>query len=268
MQKRQKGFSLRSLRQSPTALVLDSRLADQSSRPTRAVCGHRRGLPVARSFNLHFPFVRATPMPDTRPIIYVVDDDASVRDAISNLLESIGLRTKVFVSTEAFWKAPRPDVPSCLVLDVRLPGASGLEFQEMLIKNGVSIPIIFITAHGDVPMTSRAMKAGAIEFLMKPFQKEELLAAVCHGLERDRIHREEEAEVSILQSRVDQLSSREREVMDLVVTGLINKQIGTQLGLSEVTVKAHRSHVMQKMGAASLAELVRMSDKLKPRDRR
>ena len=145
---------------------------------------------------------------------------------------------------------------------------NGLEFQQQLTKANVSIPIIFITAHGDVPMTSRAMKAGAIEFLMKPFQMEDLLAAVRHGLERDRIRRKEQAEVSILQSRVDQLSSREREVMDLVVTGLINKQIGTQLGLSEVTVKAHRSHVMQKMEAASLAELVRMSDKLKPRDRR
>jgi FixJ family two-component response regulator len=207
-------------------------------------------------------------MADARPTIFVVDDDASVRDAISNLLESVGLQAKVFESTEAFWKAPRPSATSCLVLDVRLPGVSGLEFQEQLAKANVSIPIIFITAHGDVPMTSRAMKAGAIEFLMKPFQKEDLLVAVRHGLERDRIRREEQAEVSILQSRAEQLTAREREVMDLVVTGLINKQIGAQLGLSEVTVKAHRSHVMQKMEAASLAELVRMSDKLKPRDRR
>jgi len=207
-------------------------------------------------------------MPEARPTTFVVDDDASVRDAIGNLLESVGLRAKMFGSTEEFWKAPRPNGPSCLILDVRLPGASGLEFQEQLAKAGVSIPVIFITAHGDVPMTSRAMKAGAIEFLMKPFQKEELLAAVRHGLERDRIQREEQAEVSILQSRVEQLTSREREVMDLVVTGLINKQIGAQLGLSEVTVKIHRSRVMQKMEAASLAELVRMSDKLKPRLRK
>ena len=207
-------------------------------------------------------------MADARPIIFVVDDDASVRDAISNLLESVGLRARVFESTEEFWKAPRPDAPSCLVLDVRLPGVNGLEFQEHLAKAKVSIPIIFITAHGDVPMTSRAMKAGAIEFLMKPFQKEDLLAAVRHGLDRDRIRRDEQAEVSILQSRVEQLTSREREVMDLVVTGLINKQVGAQLGLSEVTVKIHRSRVMQKMEAASLAELVRMSDKLKPRERR
>ncbi len=207
-------------------------------------------------------------MADARPIIFVVDDDASVRDAISNLLESVGLRAKVFDSTEAFWKAPRPEAPSCLVLDVRLPGASGLEFQEQLAKANVSIPIIFITAHGDVPMTSRAMKAGAIEFLMKPFQKEDLLAAVRQGLDRDRVRREEQSEVSILQSRAEQLTSREREVMDLVVTGLINKQIGAQLGLSEVTVKIHRSRVMQKMEAASLADLVRMADKLTARERR
>jgi FixJ family two-component response regulator len=207
-------------------------------------------------------------MADARPIIFVVDDDASVRDAISNLLESVGLRAKVFDSTEAFWKAPRPEAPSCLVLDVRLPGASGLEFQEQLAKANVSIPIIFITAHGDVPMTSRAMKAGAIEFLMKPFQKEDLLAAVRQGLDRDRVRREEQSEVSILQSRAEQLTSREREVMDLVVTGLINKQIGAQLGLSEVTVKIHRSRVMQKMEAASLADLVRMADKLTARERK
>jgi RNA polymerase sigma factor (sigma-70 family) len=204
-------------------------------------------------------------MAEASPIIYVVDDDASVRDAVSNLLEAVGLRAKVFPSTEAFWKEPRAEAPSCLVLDVRLPGTGGLEFQNTLIKNGVSIPIIFITAHGDVPMTSRAMKAGAIEFLMKPFQKEELLAAVRHGLEKDRIRREQEAQMAVLESKVAQLTQREREVMDLVVTGLINKEIGSQLGLSEVTVKIHRSRVMQKMEAASLADLVRMADKLKTR---
>jgi FixJ family two-component response regulator len=176
-------------------------------------------------------------------------------------------RPTIFVVDEAFCKAAWPDAPSCLVLDVKLPGVSGLEFQESLAKANVSIPIIFITAHGDVPMTSRAMKAGAIEFLMKPFQKEDLLAAVHHGLQKDRIRREEQAELSILQSRVEQLTSREREVMDLVVTGLINKEVGAQLGLSEVTVKIHRGRVMQKMGAASLAELVRMSDRLRPRKR-
>jgi FixJ family two-component response regulator len=204
-------------------------------------------------------------MADARPTIFVVDDDASVRDAISNLLESVGLRAKVFASTEAFWKEPRPEAPSCLVLDVRLPGASGLEFQQTLIQHGISIPVIFITAHGDVPMTSRAMKAGAIEFLMKPFQKDELLTAVRHGLDRDRVRREQEAGLSLLQGKVAQLTQREREVMDLVVTGLINKEIGAQIGLSEVTVKIYRSRVMQKMEVASLAELVRVADKLKPR---
>lgn len=207
-------------------------------------------------------------MADARPTVFVVDDDASVRDAIGNLLESVGLRAKVFASAEEFWKAPRPNGPSCLVLDVRLAGVSGLEFQEQLAKANVSVPIIFITAHGDVPMTSRAMKAGAIEFLMKPFQKDELLAAVHHGLERDRLHRDKHAEVAVLQSRAEQLTSREREVMDLVVTGLINKQIAAQLGLSEVTIKIHRGRVMQKMEAASLAELVRMYDKLRPQPRR
>jgi FixJ family two-component response regulator len=207
-------------------------------------------------------------MPEPRPTIFVVDDDGSVRDAISNLLESVGLATQVFASTEEFCNAPRPDAPSCLVLDVRLPGVNGLDFQESLDKAGIFIPIIFITAHGDVPMTSRAMKAGAIEFLMKPFQKEDLLAAIRQGLERDQIWREEHAQISFLRDRFEQLTSREREVMDLVVTGLINKQIGAQLGLSEVTVKIHRGRVMQKMHAASLADLVRMSDKLKPRTRR
>lgn len=203
-------------------------------------------------------------MSEAHPIVFIVDDDASVRDALCNLLDAVGLRTKSFASTEAFWNEPRPDVPSCLVLDVRLPGASGLEFQQTLIKHGVSVPIIFITAHGDVPMTSRAMKAGAIEFLMKPFQKDELLAAVHHGLERDRVRREQQAEVSALRAKAAQLSQREREVMDLVVTGLINKEVASRLGLSEVTVKIHRSRVMQKMEAGSLADLVRMADKLNP----
>jgi FixJ family two-component response regulator len=204
-------------------------------------------------------------MPEVRPTIFVVDDDASVRDAISNLLESVGLHAQVFRSTEEFWNASRPEVPSCLVLDVRLPGVNGLDFQETLEKAGVFIPIIFISAHGDVPMTSRAMKGGAIEFLMKPFQKGDLLAAIHQGLERDRVWRQEHNEISSLRSRFQQLTSREREVMDLVVTGLINKQIGAQMGLSEVTVKIYRGRVMQKMGANSLVELVRMSDKLKPR---
>jgi len=179
----------------------------------------------------HFPVHPADSSEGVRclksaPTIFVVDDDASVRDAISNLPESVGLHAQVFGSTEEFWNASRPEVPSCLVLDVRLPGVNGLDFQETLETAGVFIPIIFITAHGDVPMTSRAMKGGAIEFLMKPFQKEELLAAIHQGLERDRVWRQEHNEISSLRSRFQQLTSREREVMDLMVTGLINKQIG------------------------------------------
>ncbi len=194
--------------------------------------------------------------------VYVVDDDPSVREAIKNLLDAVGVEAKTFESAEEFYKAPRPDVPSCLLLDVRLPGVNGLEFQEQLAKAGIFIPIVFITAHGDVPMTSRAMKAGAIEFLMKPFQKEELLSAIQRGLERDCIERKARAELSLLRSRFEQLTEREKEVMTLVVTGITNKEIGARLVLSEITVKVHRARVMQKMQAASLAELVRMSDKL------
>jgi len=201
-------------------------------------------------------------MTDSRPVVLVVDDDASVRDAVSNLLESVGLRAQVFGSTEEFRKTPLPDAPSCLVLDVRLPGMNGIEFQEDLQRSGIFIPIIFITAHGDVPMTSRAMKAGAIEFLMKPFQKEELLAAIHNGLERDRLRRGDDAELLILQSRFEELTPREREVMKLVVAGLTNKEVASQLGISEVTTKMHRGQVMRKMQADSLAGLVRMADKL------
>jgi FixJ family two-component response regulator len=201
-------------------------------------------------------------MASPRPIIYVVDDDVSVRDAVSNLLESAGHQAKAFSSTEEFMYAARPDVPSCLVLDVKLPGTNGLDFQNQLEKRGIPIPVIFITAHGDIPMTRRAMKAGAIEFLTKPFQKEELMAAIGQALERDRIRRAEQAAISDLRSRFDSLTAREHEIMQLVVAGLLNKQIAAQLGLSEVTVKFHRAHVMEKMKADSLPELVRMSEKL------
>ncbi len=197
--------------------------------------------------------------------VFVVDDDASVRDALSNLLEAVGLHAEVFASTEGFLNRERSDVPSCLVLDVRLPGMNGLDFQQQLIKRGVTIPIIFITAHGDIPMTTRAMKAGAVEFLPKPFQKEDLIAAIHHAIERDRKQREVQSEVSELQSRYEKLTAREREVMDQVVAGTLNKQIAAKLELSLITVKIHRRQVMQKMKAASLADLVRMSDRLKAR---
>ena len=196
-------------------------------------------------------------------MVYVIDDDASVRDALSNLLESVGLCAELFGSTEEFLQAERPALPSCLVLDVTLPGMNGLEFQEMLTKTGNPIPIVFITAFGDIPMTSKAMKAGAVEFLAKPFQKDDLLTAIDQALAKDSAQRAVEASISALRSRQDELTPREREVMDLVVTGMINKQIADKLGISEVTVKIHRRQVMQKMAAPSLADLVRMSDRLR-----
>lgn len=202
-------------------------------------------------------------MNEARPTICVVDDDASVREALANLLESVGFNTQLFGSTEQFRGASRPDGPSCLLLDVRFPGANGLDFQETLQRAGIWIPIIFITAHGNVPMASRALRAGAVEFLMKPFQKDELLAAIRQALERDRVLLAEQAELTEVRSRFDELTSREREVLELVVSGLTNKEIGCQLGISEVTTKMHRGQVMRKMKAASLADLVRMADKLK-----
>ena len=196
-------------------------------------------------------------------MVFVVDDDDSVRDALSNLLDSVGLAALTFGSSEEFLSFTRPEVPSCLVLDAKLPGMSGPEFQEELKRTGIQIPIIFITAHGDVPMTRRVMKAGAIEFLTKPFQKDELLGAIRSALERDRSRREEQAVVDVLAGRYEKLTTREREVLHLVTSGLMNKEIAAELGLSEITVKIHRRQAMTKMEAASLADLVRMADKLK-----
>jgi FixJ family two-component response regulator len=202
------------------------------------------------------------------PTVFIVDDDRGLRQAIHDLVESVGLRAESFASGEDFLRAKRMNRPSCLVLDVRLPQMSGLDFQQRLTDTGIQIPIIFITAHGDIPMSVRALKSGALEFLTKPFRDQDLLDAIHQALERDRVAREQQSEIHNLQERVRTLTAREQEVMNLVVSGMLNKQIASEIGTSEATVKIHRGNVMRKMKAGSVVDLVRMADKLKPSPRK
>ena len=199
---------------------------------------------------------------EARPTVVVIDDDQDIREALQGLLRSVGLRVELFASVPEFLDGTRPDRPGCLVLDVRLPGRSGLDFHDDLVKAKVHLPVIFISGHADVPMSVRAMKSGAVEFLTKPVRHQDLLDAIQRAIGRDRARRDEEQFVDRLRTRFDTLTPREREVMKLVVAGRRNKQIATEIGLSEATVKLHRGQVMRKLGVQSLAELVRMADKL------
>jgi RNA polymerase sigma factor (sigma-70 family) len=201
-------------------------------------------------------------MNELAPIVFVVNDDSSVRRAVKRLVESVGLQVELLDSAPEFLQARRPNVPSCLVLDVRLRGVNGLDFQQQLVEAKIHVPVVFITAHADIPMTVRAMKAGAVEFLTNPFREQDLLDAIQIALERDRARRQREAEIAVVHERFESLTQREREVITMVVAGKLNKQIAAEIGTTENTVKVHRSRAMEKMQAQSLADLVRMVERL------
>jgi FixJ family two-component response regulator len=205
------------------------------------------------------PSSQNTPLPEPATVL-VVDDDASLREALSSLFRSVGLDVRSFASAPALLQSKLPDAPTCLVLDIRLPGLSGLDFQAQLAKANIHIPIIIVTGHGDIPMSVRAMKAGAVDFLTKPFRDQDMLDAVAQAIERDRVRRDSEKALTEVRRLFESLTTREREIMTLVTAGLMNKQVAAELDLSEITVKIHRGHVMKKMGVRSLADLVRMAE--------